>query len=341
MKADIQETHSEVKSSLAMLGFKINYLEECEMATVGQQLLAPEAGWKRLDLTDSNFEYTGGNYDYGTNPTKVRIYNYCNMKFNFTGSKFRLLVTTDSSTSSGGKGFISIDGEAEVAFYTSSLSYDTFILIYEVTNLDNDQHYVTIRDNGGFYLVINAIDIDENGELKPYNPNPTPAIPTPTNLTATAGDSKVTLSWAAVTDATGYDVKRSTTAGGPYTAIASNVSGTNYVDNTAVNGSTYYYVITALTADGESANSNEASATPTASGGNPGDGDQAILRITMNDSSEREYKVSKVIADDFVSWCNRAIGTGNSCYVFDKGAQNSKEYLFYEKIISFEVIPVA
>jgi hypothetical protein len=29
------------------------YLEECKMATVGQVLTAPEAGWKRFDNLDS------------------------------------------------------------------------------------------------------------------------------------------------------------------------------------------------------------------------------------------------------------------------------------------------
>jgi len=164
------------------------------------------------------------------------------------------------------------------------------------------------------------------------------AIPAPDSLVAVAGDSKVTLSWDAVTGATGYNVKRSITAGGPYSTIASNVSGTSYVDTDVVNGTTYYYVVTAISADGESTNSNEASATPVAS---PVEEGEAVLRVTMTDSSEREYKVSKVIANDFVAWCNRTIGTGNSCYAFDKSILDSKEYLFYEKIISFEVIPLA
>ncbi|SMC72153.1 SPRY domain-containing protein [Sporomusa malonica] len=157
-------------------------------------------------------------------------------------------------------------------------------------------------------------------------------------LSATAGDARVTLSWTTVIGATGYNVKRATTAGGPYTTIASNVTGPSYTDNAVTNGTTYYYVVTAITADSESGNSNEASATPIATSV---EDENVLLRITMNDSSEREYKVSKTIADDLANWCNRTLGTGNSCFVFNKGIQNSKEYLFYEKIISFEVIPVA
>lgn len=68
-----------------------------------------------------------------------------------------------------------------------------------------------------------------------------------------------------------------------------------------------------------------------------------ILRITMNDSSEREYELNSTEVEVFITWCNRTVDTGDSYYVFDKtvGSQNSKEYLFFEKIISFEVIDIS
>jgi fibronectin type 3 domain-containing protein len=59
-------------------------------------------------------------------------------------------------------------------------------------------------------------------------------------------------------------VKRSTTSGGPYTNLATGIAGTTYTDTSAANGTTYFYVVTAVGAGGESGNSNEASATPTA-----------------------------------------------------------------------------
>jgi hypothetical protein len=166
----------------------------------------------------------------------------------------------------------------------------------------------------------------------PYAPN-TPS--SPTNLTATAGESQVTLSWTAVTGATGYNVKRSTTVGGPYTTIATTVADTKYVDATVTNGTTYYYVVTAIDANGnESANSNEVSATPMSAS-------KAILQVTMIDSSEREYRVSTVVIDGFINWYTRTIGTGISCYAIDDIVDDSKEYLSFEKIISFKVIPLA
>jgi hypothetical protein len=85
----------------------------------------------------------------------------------------------------------------------------------------------------------------------------------PTALTATAGAGQVSLTWNASTTASSYHVKRSTTSGGPYTQVA-NVTLTSDTDTSLTNGTTYYYVVTAINTGGESANSNEASAAPTA-----------------------------------------------------------------------------
>ncbi|TVX92432.1 hypothetical protein [Paenibacillus agilis] len=85
----------------------------------------------------------------------------------------------------------------------------------------------------------------------------------PTNLIATAGDSKVTLNWQLVNGASNYNIKRATKTGGPFTTI-STVTGSTYrfVDTNAVNNTTYYYVVSASNQGGESGNSNEVSATP-------------------------------------------------------------------------------
>jgi regulation of enolase protein 1 (concanavalin A-like superfamily) len=87
----------------------------------------------------------------------------------------------------------------------------------------------------------------------------------PANLTATAGDASVSLSWSASSGATGYNVKRSTTNGGPYMTITS-TTGVTFNDTGLANGTTYYYVVSATNSAGESANSAQASATPTGTG---------------------------------------------------------------------------
>jgi len=87
-------------------------------------------------------------------------------------------------------------------------------------------------------------------------------IPTPTGLTATTGNTQVTLSWNASSGATSYNVKSSTTNGGPYVTIASPTT-TSYTNTSLVNGTTYYYVVSATNSACESANSAQVSATPT------------------------------------------------------------------------------
>lgn len=86
----------------------------------------------------------------------------------------------------------------------------------------------------------------------------------PAALTATAGNAQVSLSWTASAGATSYNVKRALSAAGPFTTVAANVSGTSYVNTGLTNGTTYYYVVSAVNAVGESANSAVKSAVPVA-----------------------------------------------------------------------------
>ena len=88
-------------------------------------------------------------------------------------------------------------------------------------------------------------------------------VPVPANLAAVGGNATVVLTWSASAGATGYSVKRSTTAGGPYVQRGS-ASAPSFSDAQVVNGTTYYYVVSALDAAGESADSAPASATPAA-----------------------------------------------------------------------------
>jgi hypothetical protein len=84
----------------------------------------------------------------------------------------------------------------------------------------------------------------------------------PTNLTATAGNAQVALSWTASAGATGYNVKRANTSGGPYASVSSAVPGISYLDTLLANGKTYYYVVSAVSGVSESVDSAQVSATP-------------------------------------------------------------------------------
>ena len=82
----------------------------------------------------------------------------------------------------------------------------------------------------------------------------------PGALTASPGDSKITLAWNGSADS--FNVKRSLTSGGPYAVIAMNVLVATFLDLPLTNGTTYYYVVSGVNALGESADSAQASATP-------------------------------------------------------------------------------
>jgi hypothetical protein len=91
---------------------------------------------------------------------------------------------------------------------------------------------------------------------------PTTAAPmAPADLTATAGNAEVTLTWTGSSGATSYNVKRATTSGGPYTQLAT-ATAPSYTDATVSNGTTYYYVVAAVNSGGESAPSAQASGAP-------------------------------------------------------------------------------
>ena len=119
-----------------------------------------------------------------------------------------------------------------------------------------DSFTYTISDgNGGTDTATVTITVNDTSE-------PPKVID---DLAARAKDGKVQLTWTD-TGADHYNVYRSTTAGGPYTLIASTTSTySTYLDTDVVTGTTYYYVVRPVLANGDELDqSNEASATPIA-----------------------------------------------------------------------------
>ena len=110
---------------------------------------------------------------------------------------------------------------------------------------------------------MSAVNVSgESTNSSQVNATPLPPVPpAPAGLTATPGDSQVGLSWNASLGATSYNVKRATVNGGPYNTIASPMT-TNYTDTTAVNGTNYYYVVSAVNMGGESSGSAQVAAMP-------------------------------------------------------------------------------
>jgi autotransporter-associated beta strand protein len=86
----------------------------------------------------------------------------------------------------------------------------------------------------------------------------TPPPATPTGLVAAGGYKMVDLNWNASAMAASYNVKRSVTYGGPYTNIV-NTFATTCTDTNIVAGVTCFYVVSAVNAGGQSADTAPAS----------------------------------------------------------------------------------
>lgn len=128
---------------------------------------------------------------------------------------------------------------------------------YSDTSVTNGTKY--------FYVVssYNSYGQSANSAEVSATPQASPPPPVPTGLQATPGNTQVSLAWIASTGATSYNVKRSTANGGPYTQISAPAT-TSFTDTGLTNGTTYYYVVSAVSSAGESANSSQVSATPAA-----------------------------------------------------------------------------
>ncbi len=86
---------------------------------------------------------------------------------------------------------------------------------------------------------------------------------TPANIKATPGNGQVMLDWDNVTNASSYNIYWATTSGVTKNiGLKQTATVSLYVHTGLLNGTTYYYVVTAVNSAGESAESNEVFATP-------------------------------------------------------------------------------
>jgi len=115
---------------------------------------------------------------------------------------------------------------------------------------------------GVLLSVLLAVSLTGCGGGGPTAPTDIPS--TPTGVTASPGDGSVSISWNAVSGATSYNIYWSTTSG------VTKTNGTKITDATSpyshtglTNGTTYYYIVTAVNSSGESVEAAQVSAKPT------------------------------------------------------------------------------
>ena len=132
-----------------------------------------------------------------------------------------------------------------------------------ISNVVANSYYDTDVVNGTtyFYKVSSTNSAGQSANSSEVSATPNVPPSAPTGLAATAGTNQVSLTWTASAGAASYNVKRATTSGAEVT-IASTGS-TSYTDMSAVKFTQYFYTVSAVSANGESGDSSEVTATPT------------------------------------------------------------------------------
>jgi hypothetical protein len=154
---------------------------------------------------------------------------------------------------------------------TTGMGFTTLTETLDTTLIDSGL-------TGGTEYFYQVAAIDDSGNVSAYT-GEVSATPTasggsgtppdpPMSVTAESGlDGRVLVRWDIDLDPTivHCSLHRDTSTGGPYTTIASGITGEAYLDQSVINGTEYFYVLTSFNSNGdESVNSLEVSATPEA-----------------------------------------------------------------------------
>jgi hypothetical protein len=235
--------------------------QELPPGTVGSLFSTPALWTSSTGAQDVYFTQSNG-------PTRA---------FTWSGGKLSTAATS-SSSGNGGDPVVSSNGTTAGTGIVWDQDYGGELHAMDPTNLSHEYWNSSLNSSrdGLPGEVKYATPTVANGEVFVGLPaglaifgllgtSPPPPPPTPTGLAATAGNASVSLSWAASSGATGYNIYRSTTSGGEGTTAVATTGSTSYTDTGLTNGTKYYYKVAATNGGGTSAQSSEVSATPSAS----------------------------------------------------------------------------
>lgn len=149
--------------------------------------------------------------------------------------------------------------------YRSIFSGSGYTLI--ATNVSVNSYVDTTISRGiNYYYVIQSANLVGTSNYSTEVNAISLAMPTSLSISGTT--SKINLSWAQVAGATSYNVYRSTISGNYVLVTPFNTTTNGYIDTTVIDGTTYFYVVTAVKGSSESSNQSiEVSSMPVAAPG--------------------------------------------------------------------------
>jgi fibronectin type 3 domain-containing protein len=169
---------------------------------------------------------------------------------------------------------------------TSGGPYTEIGFSVTLTYTDN----TVVNGNIYYYVITSENSKGEGGFSNQVSAIPSTIPSVPQSLQLTIGNNQIVLNWTTpLSDGgltiTGYRIFRSLSSGGSYIEIGT--SGTlSYIDNTANNGNTYYYIVKAFNTEGDSLASSEVLGTPSTFPSSPqnlqGDGQNNTIIISWN-----------------------------------------------------------
>ncbi|MFD1461852.1 hypothetical protein ACFQ5D_10610 [Paenibacillus farraposensis] len=277
-------------------------------SSVGDTLDKAEAGWTRYNYNDANITYLGGKWfkdtsGPGTWNSPWERYG-TSLKFNFTGTKLRLISTTWWSGSNSIDVFI--DGVKVDNFSLEDKNKANNIkvskIMYEKLGLAQGEHSVEFVNNTNSYIFIYSIDTD--GQLKPFN-------------LIKSGSQPGTEQPGTQQPGTQQPGTQQPGTQQPGTQQPGTQQPGTQQPGTQQPGT-------------------EQPAEPT--------GDRAILTVTMDNGFDKEFDLSKKELNAFIAWYDaKDAGRGPSFFAIDKHNNNKgpfsnrKDYVIFNKILTFEV----
>lgn len=173
------------------------------------------------------------------------------------------------------------------------------------------------------------------------------SISAPSNVSATAGDGQVALSWTNPTGSSfaSTSIYRSTTSGftpdNSTNRILSGQTSTSYTDTGLTNGTTYYYVIRAYDTSGGNADASQVSATPqdTTTPSNPsnvsvasGDSQLTLSWTNPTDSDFNGIQIYRSTSSTTIGTLITTTSKTTTSYT-DTGLNNSTTYYYTLKAV--------
>jgi len=155
-----------------------------------------------------------------------------------------------------------------------------------------------------------------------------PPSDAPLNLTATAGNARVTLAWEAVAGATGYRIVRATAGVWDATPFVS-TTRTTYTNSGLTNGTPYTYRVLAYTGGGNGPPSNDAGATPMAppSGVTAAAGDTQVTLMWNAATGALTYTIYRSTSSTDSTFAPIATDVSALTYL-DAGLTNGTRYYY-------------